>query len=91
MAKTPAHSGPHKYIKVKWGKNGTIVWRCILRNCMHYLHDEFVEGKLSLCHKCGGRFTMNKDKMRRTKPKCDNCQTKGPEGVGKLDSLLHGL
>lgn len=81
----------HQYQKVEWGKNGTIVWRCVLPGCSHYLHDQFIDGKRSLCNECRAVFIMNKDKMRRKKPKCDRCQMKKDPIAAKFDSLLEGL
>ncbi len=76
-----SHIGPHKYQQVKWGSKGTVVWRCVLRDCTHYLHPEFIEGKQSICWKCGQSFIITKVESQRTKPKCGSC-------VGRTDSVM---
>lgn len=81
----------HKYKKIKWGKNKTIIWRCMLPGCSHYIHDEMIRNRKSICWGCSAVFTMNPDKMRRVKPKCDACQHKGDPILGRLDSLLENL
>lgn len=45
------HNGPHKYKRVR-AKTGTILWRCMLPGCPHYIRDEFIEGQESLCWRC---------------------------------------
>jgi ssDNA-binding Zn-finger/Zn-ribbon topoisomerase 1 len=91
--KRPVHAGAHRYQKVKWGKNQTIIWRCTLPGCNHYLHNEMIEGKLSRCIKCDSVFVMNKDKMLRKRPKCNECQESRQldPALQKLDDLLEDL
>jgi formylmethanofuran dehydrogenase subunit E len=89
MAKKKQHI--HKYQKQKWGKNETIIWRCVHPGCTHYCSNELVNKRLSICHACGEPFVMNPDKMRRKKPKCDKCQHKGDPIMQKLDALLENL
>lgn len=81
----------HKYKRVEWGKNKTIVFRCMLPGCSHYVHEEFVRGRMSLCWKCGNPFVMNPDKERRVKPKCDACQHGRDPIMSRLDGILDGL
>lgn len=88
------HKGPHKYQRVRWGKNKTIIFKCMRPGCTHYLHPEMMKGQDSICWSCGDIFMMNPDKLRRKKPKCDKCQS-GKKAVayieGKLDYLLGDL
>jgi hypothetical protein len=81
----------HKYQKVKWGKKKTIIWRCVLEGCPHYLHNEVIEKRKSLCHKCNRPFIMTKDKMRRVQPRCDMCQHGKDPIYAKLDELIGNL
>jgi hypothetical protein len=76
--KLPRHF--HMYERVKWGKKGTVVWKCALIDCSHYLHAEFILGKKSLCWKCSKTFTMTYTKLLRARPKCDDCQSLSGQG-----------
>lgn len=89
MAKKFSHI--HKYMKVEWGKNKTVVFRCMIPGCTHYVHEEMVRNRRSLCWKCGNPFVMTLEKLLRKKPKCDDCQggtAKVTPILGKLDALL---
>ena len=89
MAKQISHV--HKYKRVKWGKKGTEVWRCMLVGCPHYCHPEMVRNRKSLCWECGRVFGITMDKMRRVKPKCDDCQHRRDPIMTQLDDLIGGL
>jgi hypothetical protein len=91
--KRKAHLGPHKYKKVKWGDKGTEIFRCFLTNCPHYLHPQFVEGKLSLCWSCDKPCYMNKARIAKVKPICDECLEKKRkvETSDDLDGLIGSL
>jgi ribosomal protein S27AE len=94
MAKKRSHPGPHKYQRVEWGKNKTIVWRCMLTNCSHYMHDDFIIGKQTLCHRCGDPTLMNKERQTRVRPVCESCKrvTGEMQEVNKMvDDILGGL
>lgn len=81
----------HKYIRHKFHKSGTVVFRCVLSNCSHYLAPAFVLGKMSLCWYCDNVFEMSKRSVRLKKPHC-GCKGKRP---GKHDDhimkLVEGL
>jgi len=82
----------HKYQRIKWGKNGTVVWRCMLTNCNHYLHPEMVRNRVSLCWKCLKPYVLTPEKMLRERPKCDGCRSKGSdEFMTQVDNLLRDL
>lgn len=91
MSKPASKTHIHKYQKFKWGKNETIIWRCMVPGCPHYVSNEMILGRKSLCHKCGDVFVMTQDKMRRKKPKCDKCQHKRDPVMSNLDALLENL
>lgn len=90
MAKKVDHI--HKYMRVLWGAKKTVIFRCMLPGCSHYVHEEMARNRKSLCWKCGNPFVMTLEKMRRIKANCDICQSgdKNPL-VSKLDDLLGGL
>lgn len=90
-AKKKVHPGPHKYERVAWGAKGTLVYKCQLPACTHYLHPEMVVGQLSICPKCRGQFLMTKAKAQRKKPKCDHCVKKKDNVYAALDELLVNL
>lgn len=81
----PSKNHTHQYEKVKWGKNGTVIWKCSLPGCSHYLHVEFILGKACVCFKCGKDFIMTTPKLLRQKPKCDSCQHASGQGPKKGD------
>ena len=79
----------HQYEKVKWGAKQTVIWKCMLPDCSHYLHVEFIMGKLCRCFKCGRTFEMTTAKLLRKRPKCDDCQHKSGQGVkGKREDKV---
>lgn len=89
--KNGSHVGPHKYMQIEWGKNKTLVYRCMLKDCPHYLHVEMMRNRTSLCWKCNEPFLVTHDKLRRIKPKCDKCQHKNDPILSRLDDLLKDL
>src|SRR5262245_17338672 len=88
-SKIPQHI--HMYEKVEWGQKGTIIWKCALTGCSHYLHVEFILGKISLCWKCSKPFTMTYTKLLRNKPKCDGCQARSGQGPRKKEPVQQPL
>jgi hypothetical protein len=63
----------HRYEKTEWGRRKTVVWKCTLDECTHYLHPEMIKGRLCLCYKCGHSFKLDKNKLERRRPICDVC------------------
>jgi hypothetical protein len=89
------YSHIHKYMRVRWGKNATIIFKCMLDNCSHYVHKEMFEGRRCICWNCGKPFIAGKVASLRKKPKCPAC-INHPEQVQsitdeKLDDLLKGI
>jgi len=70
----------HRYIQVVFQnrKGGeTVIWRCTLPNCQHYLVGEMVVGKLCLCNRCNDvEFEIKQAHLTLKKPHCVEC-TKG--------------
>lgn len=53
------------------------VWACALSDCSHYMPSHMtimINGKASLCWKCGEKFTLNPANMRMIQPECDSCR-----------------
>lgn len=92
------HQGPHKYQRIKWGKNETIVWRCVLPECTHYVQDKFIFGKNTVCWNCGATCSMDALRCTRARPTCNNCINKKRKikeeettPLDDLNALLGGL
>ena len=67
----------HRYKKVRYGRKGTLVARCMLPSCTHMLTgniDELLIGRQSLCPRCSEPFIIEKRIARRlVYPHCDAC------------------
>lgn len=84
----------HKYQQVKWGKNKTVVLKCMIAGCPHYIHKEMALNRKSICHGCGQPFVLDGYSVERKKPKCGNCidHKKAPDLTSdKLAALLTDL
>ena len=90
--KKPAHKGPHKYKRILWGDKKTKIYRCMLPNCNHYKHVEFIEGTEFVCWKCGktGIFTKEHVARDKVRPKCAECLGKRVD-KGKWDVEIPGI
>lgn len=101
--KAVAHSGPHKYQRIKWNSRSSgepyFIFKCMLKGCTHYVPKDLVVGNESLCWKCGKEFQMTRASTYLKKPHCPAC-TKGHEKEGdvsvdkvaaNLDKLLGGF
>jgi predicted RNA-binding Zn-ribbon protein involved in translation (DUF1610 family) len=67
----------HQYKRADLGVNKEyIVYRCTLPDCGHYLVPKLVEGKESLCPRCGEVFIIEKSHLSLANPHCDNCTVK---------------
>ena len=68
----------HKYERVEVGKNGWVVYRCVLPNCSHYLpRMELVVGKQSICWGvCDGTTIYSQDdyNQKLKRPMCSGCR-----------------
>lgn len=67
------HKGAHQYKRIRWGKKGTVIFRCMKPNCKHYLTPEFILGQACECYICGSEFVIDRTIARLEKPHCDNC------------------
>lgn len=80
----------HKYQRLEWGKNKTLVYRCMISGCSHYLHPEFLIGRKAQCWKCESEFTINKKHLSRVKLTCGECQRNVVEGED-IDKIVADL
>jgi hypothetical protein len=51
----------------------------MLSDCPHYIGEEFILGRESLCPSCGREFVIDKYASLRTNPICIDCRTKQPK------------
>lgn len=67
----------HKYVRTEFNsrKGGTtILWRCALPNCKHYMVGVMVLHQLCLCNRCGNEvFEMKTAHLSLKKPHCLSC------------------
>ena len=73
MSRAKRHT--HKYYKANVAEQ--TVWACALPMCNHYMPAHManlVNGKFSVCWKCGETFTLNPSNMKMDKPECDDCR-----------------
>lgn len=79
----------HKYNQVTFNNRQggvTVIWRCVLPNCQHYLVGPMVIGKLSICNRCNkAEFEMKGEALNHKKPHCLECTKnyKGRKPVNK--------
>lgn len=64
----------HKYQRRVIGKD-YIVYACALPECTHYISEALVEGKLTICWRCGEMCQMRRDNRGnfKHKPHCIQC------------------
>ena len=87
-----SHVGPHKYIRVKVGKNKRVFVKCDIPGCPHYLkHEVLALGRMSICNRCGDEMILTKLNMQLAKPHCDACTKSKKEGVSKIAELLERM
>jgi hypothetical protein len=82
---TKAKRHTHKYHRVNAGYQ--MLWACALPDCNHHmpLHlTALVEGKASICWKCGEQMILDSDAMKLDKPICIDCR-----GINELNEFLN--
>ena len=67
------HDGPHKYFQAKFKQSGTVIYRCGLPNCPHFIYEPLIVGKLSICFRCGNEFIVTLRSTRSKKMHCEDC------------------
>lgn len=51
-------------------------YRCTLTGCRHYLREEFMEGQVCICNRCGEEFVFTQASLfprKIVKPHCEAC------------------
>jgi hypothetical protein len=66
------YSHIHKYLRDKLGK--LIIYKCALPGCPHYIRQNLVVGKVSLCWVCNKEFVMTRAMAKLKKPHCPDCR-----------------
>lgn len=80
----------HQLERRKLGKS--IIYKCILPDCGTFYQKALVEGKKSLCSRCGFPFIITKKTLKNcpAKPHCEQCY-----GVSnrdkKMDQVLESI
>lgn len=88
------HALPHRYVRKRTEK-GSILFRCNLPGCTHYLTNTFIDGQESLCHECGNKFVIMGNERYKKLPLCASCRNKrkkvNPEVVVPTDAIAELL
>ena len=70
----------HQYQRRTMGKdNSYVIYMCVLPNCGHYIPENLVIGRTSLCNYCAtGSLLISKESSGKIlhKPKCFDCKQK---------------
>ena len=64
----------HQYRRVKL--TNSIVYRCVLPGCTHYIRPQFIINQIALCPYCGNNYLISRELSRREVLHCADC-TKG--------------
>ena len=84
----------HKYQKGKLSAStGTVIYKCVLPGCSHYILPTLLKHRESICHRCDKPFIILREHERMAKPHCSNCiKRKGERlpDIDVLDLLLEG-
>jgi|SRR6187551_1625192 len=95
MAKT---NHIHKYRKAKLTpQSNTVIFRCVLPDCSHYVYPNLYKGKQSICWRCGEPFVIEREHARMAKPHCSKCiirkggKTHAPISNEQVNDILNDL
>lgn len=71
----------HKYERANLSRapdKEYFVYRCVLPNCSHYIQEELIWGRASICHRCGNQFIVqNRARLKGVrKLYCNDCKDK---------------
>lgn len=80
----------HKYERVRLGTKGFKVYKCVLPNCPHYIREELVAGKMTICWRCGAAIVMTKPMARMKKPHCYDCTREYTQKNEKTAERVYG-
>lgn len=64
----------HRYVRKVLGKD-YVVYACSLPECTHYMSEALMDGKLTICCRCGETCQMRRDERGnfKHKPHCIQC------------------
>jgi hypothetical protein len=63
----------HKYFRDDIGiKKSYIVYRCAVPDCYHYIPENQIIGRKSICFRCGDEFVVSHLLAKQTCPNCDS-------------------
>lgn len=80
----------HKYRRAKLGKS--VIYKCAISGCTHYILKDLIEGRISVCWRCPNPFVITKKTLKNcpAMPHCDNCYPKSDEDIA-MDNLIEDL
>ena len=89
----PGRKHIHRYVKATLGRNKWPIYKCDLPDCSHYISAELVEGKFSICHRCGERFILTAALLKLANPHCLRCTERKVDPVVKsvVDRMFDDL
>ena len=68
MSKTKDHE-IHKYYQSKFKTSGTVIYRCGLEGCPHFVYEPLILNRLSICWRCGDSFVLTQNKFLEARQK----------------------
>ena len=90
----------HMYRRIVWGSKDkpSIIYKCTIPGCTHYLHKVLAEGAISLCNRCKHeeivitKYMISKNIVKIHCDKCTrptwNSKEKTGPSVGDIQSKL---
>jgi len=63
----------HKYTRVEFKKSKTIIYRCAIEGCTHYIHEPLIVGRFCLCYRCEKPFVITPKTLRAKRLHCEDC------------------
>lgn len=83
------HDGrPHKYQRFSTSTPGRFIWRCMLNECSHWVFQELILGRTTLCHRCGDPFVMDRKALSLKKPHCRKCTRGKSREAEKIEHII---
>ena len=81
----------HKYRRARLGKS--IIYKCVMPGCSHFIQKSLIEGRVSVCWRCPNPFVITQLTLRNcpAKPHCENCYKRTDKDLmvdAALDELI---
>lgn len=86
MKKQKDHS-IHKYYWSQFKVSKTVIYRCGVEGCTHFIYEPLVVNRLSLCWRCGDAFVITVKSLRSKKLHCESC-TRGKHNKIKEKTIV---